>query len=280
MRKSASNLESLKKIETNSTMSRPQYVALSAALVLFLALYLGFKTTPPSHTQVERSRALTGESTSVDQLLNDARAHLEASEASAVADLEQQVSAADTDETRAAALKKLSGWWYAYGNKIVAGSYAERVAELEGTDAAWSIAGATYYQALITEEQAKLRDFCASRSIRAFESAISLAPEQVEHRVNIALVHAENPPPDNPMKAVLLLRELESKYPESPSVYNALGRLAIKTGQWERAIERLEKSWSLDPENPNTPCLLAKAYSEAGMGDKAEVFAAKCQKGL
>jgi uncharacterized protein HemY len=60
-------------------------------------------------------------------------------------------------------------------------------------------------------------------------------------------------------------------------VYNALGRLAIKTNQWQRAIERLEKSWSLDKKNPNTPCLLAKAYEGAGNIAKATEFATLCK---
>jgi uncharacterized protein HemY len=80
------------------------------------------------------------------------------------------------------------------------------------------------------------------------------------------------------MKAVLMLRDLEKKYPENPSVYNALGRLAIKTGQWQRAIDRLEKAWSLDRTNFNTPCLLAKAYEGAGQMDKSAEFAKICNK--
>jgi uncharacterized protein HemY len=78
------------------------------------------------------------------------------------------------------------------------------------------------------------------------------------------------------MQAVLMLRDLESKHPENASVYNALGRLAIKTGQWQRATERLEKSWSLDKKNPNTPCLLAKAYEGAGNITKATEYAQRC----
>ncbi len=78
------------------------------------------------------------------------------------------------------------------------------------------------------------------------------------------------------MQAVLMLRELESKHPDNPAVYNALGRLAIKTGQWERAVERLEKAWSLDKKNLNTPCLLAKAYEGIGNTTKANEFAGIC----
>jgi predicted Zn-dependent protease len=101
--------------------------------------------------------------------------------------------------------------------------------------------------------------------------------ESVENQVAKALGYAENPPPDNPMKAVLMLRDLEAKHPDNPAVYNALGRLAIKTGQWQKAIDRLEKAWSLDKNNPTTPCLLQQAYEGAGQPEKSSEFARLCK---
>ncbi len=258
-------------------LNRAQYLTLFAALLLFLALYLGFSTTPATQKVVERSRALQGESTGFEQIKNEAKAHLTSVQITALDALEQELASAGSDTDQIVVLKKLSGWWYQQGQISVAGGVAEEVAELENTDAAWSVAGATFYNALREEQNTALRAFCGDHAIKAFESAISLNPEQVEHRVNLALVYAEYPPKDNPMKAVLLLRELESKYPENAAVYNALGRLAIKTGQWERAIQRLEKAITLDPENPNTPCLLARAYEEAGNKTQAAAYAARCQ---
>jgi uncharacterized protein HemY len=258
-------------------LNKAQYLTLFAALLLFLGLYLGFSTTPSSQKIVERSRSIQVERTSFERLLEDAKAHLNAGQLAEVGNLEKQLNEATLDADRIAILKKLSGWWYAQGQIPVAGGVAEQVAELENTDTAWSVTGATFYHALVGEQNPALREFCGARALKAFESAISLNPNFVEHRVNLALVYAENPPKDNPMKAVLLLRDLEKEYPENPAVYNALGRLAIKTGQWERAIQRLEKAWLLDPENPNTPCLLARAYEAAGNSNKAAEFAARCQ---
>ena len=260
-------------------MKRAQYLALLAAIAVFLTLYLGFSTIPPAQKMTERSRALKGESTSFQALLGDAKAHLTGGAAEALLALEQKENAATADSSRINALKALSAWWYDQGKPLVAGGYAEQVAELEQSDAAWSVAGATFYHALSGEQDPTLRAYAGTHAVKAFESAISLAPEQVEHRVNLALVYAENPPPDKPMQAVLMLRELESKHPDNAAVYNALGRLAIKTNQWTRAVERLEKAWALDNTNPNTPCLLAKAYEGAGQTDKAVVFAKRCQSG-
>ncbi|MCK6695710.1 MAG: hypothetical protein L6Q97_26850 [Thermoanaerobaculia bacterium] len=259
-------------------MNKAQYLALLAALAVFLALYLGFDTKPPAQKVVERSRSLQGEGTSFESLLDAAKTGLDAGQSAGMLALEQRLEQASSDTAKAGALKQLSAWWYAQGNLPVAGGFAEQVAELENADTAWSVAGATFYLALSNSQEANIRQYCGAHAVKAFESAISLNPGRVEHRVNLALVYAENPPPENPMQAVVMLRELEQKYPDNASVYNALGRLAIKTGQWERAVERLEKSWSLDKNNPFTPCLLTKAYQGAGKQDKAAEFAALCNQ--
>lgn len=259
-------------------MNKPQYIALSAALALFCLLYFGFNTIPAGQKQVEHSRSIQAPGIRIETLVDEAREHLDEKQTARLQEIEQQISAAASDPDRIVLLKRLSGWWYAEGHPEIAGGVAEQVAELEQTDEAWSVAGATFYGAIAGQQNAKIREYCASHAVNAFESAISLNPEKVEHRVNLALVYAENPSSDDPMKAVKLLRELETKHPDQPSVYNALGRLAIKTGQWERAVQRLEKARSLDPENPNTVCLLAKAYAGIGNSDKAAEFEALCGK--
>lgn len=260
-------------------MNKAQYLALLGALALFLALYFGFETKTDKQKTTERSRTLQAESTSFESLVEDAKAHLSIEQIEPIKRLEAALSAeegAGKVASQISVLKRLSGHWYEFGQIPVAGGYAELAAELENADSSWSVAGATFFDGLVSSQDPLIRDFCAAHAVKAFESAASLNPSNVEHRVNLALVYAENPPPNNPMQAVLMLRELESKHPDNPAVFNALGRLAIKTGQWQRAVERLEKAWSLDQKNPNTPCLLAKAYEGAGNTTKANEFQGIC----
>jgi predicted Zn-dependent protease len=258
-------------------MGKSQYIALLASVSLFALLYFGFDTKPAAQEKIELSRAFQAESTSLEHLIEEGIKALGPEQTASLNALETEIRNAKSDAEKTALLKRLSSLWYDFNNKPVSGGIAAQVAEIENADSSWSVAGATFFGALIAEKDPEKRKYCAEKAINAFESAISLNPDKPEHRVNLALVYAENPPPDNPMQAVMMLRDLETKYPENAAVYNALGRLAIKTGQWDRAIARLEKAWSLDPQNPNTPCLLAQAYENAGNAAQAEVFAKKCK---
>lgn len=260
-------------------MNKLQWIVVGVSVALFFTLWLGFETKNKEQKTTDRSRGIQGEATSFSTLLADAKEHLSGTQVSQLEALELSSLNAKQDKEKSEALKSLSGFWYRFGNIPIAGGYADSVAILENTPQAWSVAGGTYYQGLMAAKDNQLiRTYTAAKAVTAFESAASLAPEQPEHRVNLALVYAENPPPDNPMQAVLMLKDLETKYPNEPAVYNALGRLAIKTNQWDRAIQRLEKAMSLDPNNSNTPCLLAKAYEGAGNMQKAQEMAVKCRK--
>jgi tetratricopeptide (TPR) repeat protein len=258
-------------------MSKIQKLILFSALLLFGILYFGFETKAPERNATDVNRAIQGESTGVESLLTEAKSKMDAGQISAIETLEVSLEKSKTDQEKVGILKKISSSWYAQSNFPIAGEYADKVATIENADSSWSVAGAIYYNGLTKATDKTIRDFCSTRAIKAFESAASLAPNNASHRVNIALVYAENPPADNPMKAVLLLKDLETKYPDAPSVYNALGRLAIKTGQWQKAVDRFEKSWSLDNKNLKTPCFLAKAYEELENSAKAAEYAAKCK---
>lgn len=258
-------------------MNKAQIWSLFAALALFLGLYFGLDASPDKHRKMEPSSSMPADEISFEGLLENAKSALQAEQLEILSALDRQLETATNDKEKAFALKDISAFWYKNIQLPLAGSYAEEVASIEKADSSWSVAGGTYFTALVSAQDPGIRGYCAKHAVTAFENAALLAPEKIEHQVNLALVWAEDPPPNNPMQAVLMLRDLESKHPENPSVYNALGRLAIKTGQWQRAIERLEKSWNLNKNNPNTPCLLARAYQGIGNTTKATEFSGLCK---
>ena len=80
------------------------------------------------------------------------------------------------------------------------------------------------------------------------------------------------------MKGIQMLLEMNKNEPDNTSVMNLLGQLAIKTGQYDKAVQRLEKSYQTDPDNPQTPCLLSMAYEGLGQHEKAHDWASKCSQ--
>ena len=253
-------------------MNKSQIAAIDAAVSLFTLLYFGLSTKKHEQAAIDQSRSLNATTVQPKEVFQAAKANLTEAQKAALAELEQKTIESKSIEAK----KELAGWWIRNGFPNASGLIAEEIAEEEGSAAAWSIAGATYQILLQDPSPSDERTFAAGQAVSAFEKAISLEPENVEHRVNLALIYADAPPKDNPMQAVLMLRDLEKKHPNAPSVYNALGRLSIKTGQWENAIKRLDQALKIDPKNRNAVCLMAKAYEGKGDTDMAKKFAQDC----
>lgn len=258
-------------------MTKLQIAILTSAIVLFFIMYFGCNTKSSDIRALEKTRAFEVEQTGIESLLREAKAGRSEAELSSVLILESQLADLSEGDTAAADIyRQLSSQWYQFAQPAIAGYYAEQLAEMQNTEEAWSIAGTTYAIGIQRAEDQKVKDFCTGRAIRAFENAISINPDNLNHRVNLALTYTENPPADNPMRGILMLRELNQSNPQSVLVLNTLARLAIQTGQFETAIRRLEEALSYEPDNAATNCLLANAYERSGQTAQARTFADKC----
>lgn len=258
-------------------MTQQQYILIGSVSILFLILYFACETKPPGQQQVEQTRLLQAEATDVNLLIREAHDKLPASQVSTIQAIQQELSQTSGDSARVEILQQLSGRWYENGYPAIAGYYAQEIADLEGTEQAWSIAGTTYAICVQRAEEEKVRQFCSQRAVTAFENAISLNPNEVRHQVNLALTYTDAPPASEPMKGVMMLRELEEDFPESPLVYTSLAKLAIRTGQFERAIQRLTQALEIEPNNLNAICLLGQAHAGAGNAAEAQAFKQQCQ---
>jgi Flp pilus assembly protein TadD len=253
-------------------MNRQHFIAIGGAIALFFLLYFGCDVKSKEQKAVATARTLTTDILAPETLIEQATKELDAAQR---AQVQAMSSKADAEKTPAS-LEAASKAWYEAGHAEVAAIYAERVAEADKTDERWAIAGSNYYLALQKAADPTLREFCSRKAVSCFQNAASLNPSKIEHRLNMALVFTENPPADNPMKGILQLRELDGQNPNNATINFQLARLAIKTGQFERAIDRLEKILTKEPNNGRLLCLLADAYAGAN-SPKAGEAAKKCQ---
>jgi hypothetical protein len=244
-------------------MTKPQILTVVTAIGLFFILYLGCEVRSKGQKNAEHRQAATASTTiasadllkdAVEQLAPDARLKIQT--------LVESADKSNNDpKAKAAALKTVSAAWHDEKREDIAAFYAEQVAEAEATDAAWSIAGANYFLALRQSQDQTIRDFCTQHAVLAFQNAASLNPQQLEHRINLALCYTENPSKDNPMQGILLLRELDTQNPDNVAVNYQLARLAVRTQQWERAKPRLEKILAKEPKNQKAICLAAEVFA-------------------
>lgn len=252
------------------------YYILGAIIVLALLLF-GFDTKPSTQKTLEKSRVLNTPAFDIEGMRAEALKELQADQVHYAETLESQIRFAGSDSTKINLLMSLSGFWYRAGRPLLAGHYARQIAELKQDAESWSITGTTFATALSNPEIREDQKVIArDQAVAAFENAISLEPDSISHRINLALSYVEVPESEQPMKGIQMLASLAEKYPDSPLPSYHLASLAMRTGQTGRAQERIEQALSIDSSDVRIVCLAADIYTEASMPEKARHWAEAC----
>lgn len=259
-------------------LNRAQSWLIAAGIVLILLIYFGLDTKSKDHKQIEKSRTLSAQSADGTALEMEAKKTLAQKDLDHLHTLADKLEISNDSSAKAEILKQIAGKWFDIGNIAVSGHYAEEIAKLLKDEESWSMAGTTYTIGIRRSEDQRIKSFCAERAISCFEQAIAINPSNVSNRINLAICYAEMPPQDNPMKGPLMLLDLNKTYPDNVQLLKTLAKLAIQTGQYEKAIARMEKADSLAPKDEEVPCILADAYTGAGQQDKAALAKVRCKK--
>lgn len=258
-------------------MTKSQVAVILFSSVLFLGLYFGGSLKPKEIKSAEKVRKLEVESTDINSMLLEAKPDLSPQQAAQVMALETRLAGFDQDSLKANVYKEMASTWFSYNKPALSAYYAEKVAEIENSEDAWSITGTSYVIALKKAETEKIKKFTSKRAIKAFENAISLNPENVQHQTNLAVCYAEYPLADNPMKGILMLLDLNKRKPDNVGVLMALAKFGLQTNQLDKVQLRLEKVLSLEPNNTRANCMMAEVLEKKGNLALSKDFKQKCE---
>lgn len=239
-----------------------QIIVVSVSVSLFAVLYFGGRTTPNSRPDIEKTRALRAESsTDSDLIISSAKADFTEEQLVTILEIELSLPLQLTDSLRAESFKNLSKEWNSLGRFDIGGIYAQKVAEIFNTEESWSITGTTFGMGQKRAANEETQTFCAERAVAAFNKAIELNPDEVQHKINLALIYVET---SQPMQGISMLRDLASKNPKNTSVLLALGQLSVRSGQYDKAIERYQEIVKIESDNLRAHYALAQIYQSLG----------------
>lgn len=245
---------------------------------LLVLSYFGISTISPEVSQASKSRSANLDITSVENLVYGKYEQLTPIQKAELEQLNKKLGSADSDTTaRIEAYKSISGFWFNLEEYAISGAFALKIAELEKTENAWSIAGVNFLYGIESESDEKERIFSQQSAVKCFEQAASLDPENPAYPMYKALAYVKLPG-EQPMKGILMLLELEKKYPEFLPLQLELAGLGLKTGQYEKAEARLVKILTADPENEFANCLMIDLLKQTNRTEEIEKYIKHCKQ--
>jgi len=190
-------------------------------------------------------------------------------------DLENQLkSAAEKDKT--GLQKQLAVQWDDDNQPAPAAFYYLEVARKDNKYEDWLNAGNRFNDAYKLTQDTSAQAAFTANSVEAFQNALKLKPQSLNAKTGLGVAYV-NGGAASPMQGILLLREVVQKDPNNRSANMNLGLFSMKSGQYEKAIDRFKTVIAQKPEF-EPYFYLAETYKQ--LGKKAEAIAAyqKCKE--
>ena len=253
-------------------MNKKQLWLIIGGFILIQIFYFGFSTV---QLEKEGNVGAEGEVTmdhGWDDHLQDAMAVLNEEDRDTIATWMNRA-----EEKDILSLKQLSSFWVSKSEWEMAGHYLEEIAEVNPTVENMVTAARTYATGSQQAGDEEHRTYLRQKTLSLYDKAIEQDADNFTPQLERVLFQIKSPDGENPMQGILSLVELSKKFPTEPEVFIHLGRFAIQTGQWDKAIERLEEAYKLAPDNKEIICLLSTAYKEVGDTDKSSEYSRRCE---
>lgn len=246
-------------------MSRLQLLLVGAALVLGVSIFLFGEMTvlKPNETKT----AVQEQSMDAEALLLISRSSLSTQEQDKLTTIEKALDTVNNPSQREALARSMAAFWETKNDWGAAAVWYERSAEA-GKDAnGHALAGTRFLAAADMVGDSVLLSYLHTSSIRNFEAASTLAPENLDIAADLG--HALTIGTAAPMQGIQKLLGIVQQEPKHLKANFHLAQLAIRSEQYDKAVKRFNDILSWYPSFADAYLGLGEAYYKLGDKPKA-----------
>jgi len=250
-------------------------VALSlVSIVVVVLLFFFGRTTPNSEPSTNGLNAAGV--FEIDGYIKSSKDRLMIIPKDSLALLESLMAGRKSDSLKLSYLDQIIKIWENSGNFAVASEYYRKSAQIDSTAENWEKAGDMLFEAFKINRDTTVGNYLISKSMEAYQTASAIDTSSNDLNIKLAETYIDGT--NNVMAGVTLLLDVVKKDPENGKANLILGRLAVVSGQYDRAIDRLTKLLKREPENVEAMFYLAGAYEKTGKVNLATEYFRRCQK--
>ncbi len=248
-------------------------IILSLGGLVLVLLFFFFGRTVPNRTSTDVPVTASVRSFNITQFIDEKKKTITASQAITLSKLENSVIRGDVAAQQAIANSRLAEFWkdsipsfeaYIY--------YLSEAAKLDKSEKNLTFAAQLILDNLRGEQDEAKLNWKAEQAIALFEMAIVLNPDNDDLKVGLGSCYVFGRGrlgnPEETMKGIQQLLAVVKKDSTNMIAQMMLGVGGYVSGQYDKAIERLQKVVTAQPNNLEAIAFLADTY--AAKGDKTE----------
>lgn len=253
-------------------MKKQQIILVSGGFLLLILLFFFGNTIPPKKpAAVAADTPHQEKKLDTEKLLTHAKERLTPRQLEKVTSLENSVKRVDVKNHQLAVYRQLASFWrdtiklfepYAF--------YIAQTAKLENSEKSLTFAAHLFLNNLKTETDPPMQNWLASNAKDLFEQALKVNPGNDSSKVGLGACFIFGNISENPMEGIAAVREVVQRNPDNLFGQMILGLGGVKSGQFDRAIERFTIVADKQPDNLEAILNLAEAYDQKG--DKANAI--------
>ena len=246
-------------------MKKQQYLLALAGLLILTGLYFFGNTVskPKPVGSPQQESASREKQLSISEILQASESKLRPEQVAYVNRLKNSVVRGDVKSQQSKAFRQLADFWKdsVQDEFLPAAYYEGQLAELENSEKSLNFAAQLFLDNL-RGQQPVLRNWMADQAKELFERALALNPHNDSARIGLGAANIFGG--GEVMQGVQQILEVSRR--DSTNMYAqfmlALG--GLESGQFDKAIERLNKVVLHEPHNLEAVLILAEAYEQKG----------------
>ena len=255
-------------------MPKKQLIIVLAGLALVVLFFIFGNTVAPK-SKVQAPVAKDVKNFDILKFIGEEKKHLSASQIVNLSKLENSVTRGDVNSQLITANTQLANFWkdsaksfepYAY--------YLSEAAKLDKSEKNLTFAAQLILDNLRAEQDEAKLNWKTAQAIALFEKAIELNPNNDDLKVGLGSCYIFGKGrvggPEETMKGIQQLLSVVRKDSNNMKAQMMLGVGGYVSGQYDKAIERLQKVIKVQPDNIEAIAFLADTY--AAKGDKTEAI--------
>jgi tetratricopeptide (TPR) repeat protein len=247
-------------------VKKQQVILLATSAILLAVLYFFGNTLPPVSKDKD-TLAATGETKPITtkSLIDSAKSPLNTQQLSYLTQLENSVVRGNVKEQQIAVYKQLAVYWQdSLKHPEIAAFYTGEEAKLENSEKSLTFAARLFLGQVMAGGDPSLQVWMATNAKALFEQALKMNPESDSLKVELGACFLFGNISSTPMEGILKIKEVADKDSTNMYAQLMLGLGDIKSGQYDKAIERLQRVVKQEPTNLQALFNLAETYERKG----------------
>jgi tetratricopeptide (TPR) repeat protein len=171
--------------------------------------------------------------------------------------------------------KQLAASWDDVNQPAPSAFYYQAAAQAENKFENWLNAGNRFNDAYKLTQDESAQPVFTQNAVEAFGNALKLKPNSLEAKTGLGVAYVNGGA--TPMQGIGLLREVVAQEPDNISANLNLGLFSMKSGQFEKAVDRFKTVLKLKPDF-ETYFYLAESYKQLGRKNEAIAAYQKCKE--